>query len=217
MEKLDPSVAEQIAQAAIATKREEAGRQYAAAYDAQYTGRDLPVALRLYMKVVASHPDTQEAGYSCTQVHNIVNAVVPRQEILDAEAELAIAHLEHEGSLDARRIPVTALASEVSNAARYARSIKRETGVMLAIGLVETKGLIGLVAATDAMLKAADVQVVKRIGIGGGLVTAIVNGDVASVSAAVEVGARVAKQVGAPVSSQVIANPAKGMVEAFLA
>jgi hypothetical protein len=114
MEKLDPSVAEQIAQAAIATKRAEAGRQYAAAYDAQYTGRDLPVALRLYMKVVASHPDTQEAGYSCTQVHNIVNAVVPKQEILDAEAELAIAHLEHEGSLDARQIPVTALASELS-------------------------------------------------------------------------------------------------------
>jgi ethanolamine utilization protein EutM len=88
---------------------------------------------------------------------------------------------------------------------------------MLAIGLVETKGLIGLVAATDAMLNAADVQVVKRIGIGGGLVTAIVNGDVASVSAAVEVGAHVAKQVGALVSSQVIANPAEGMVEAFLA
>jgi ethanolamine utilization protein EutM len=88
---------------------------------------------------------------------------------------------------------------------------------MLAIGLMETKGLIGLVAATDAMLKAANVQVVKRIGIGGGLVTAIVNGDVASVSAAVEVGARVAKHVGALVSSQVIANPAEGMIEAFLA
>ena len=77
---------------------------------------------------------------------------------------------------------------------------------MLAIGLVETKGLIGLVAATDAMLKAANVQVVKRIGIGGGLVTVIINGDVASVSAAAEVGARVADQVGALVSSHVIAT-----------
>ena len=53
---------------------------------------------------------------------------------------------------------------------------------MLAIGLVETKGLIGLVAATDAMVKAANVQIVKRIGIGGGLVTVIVNGDVGSVA-----------------------------------
>jgi ethanolamine utilization protein EutM len=92
-----------------------------------------------------------------------------------------------------------------------------ETGVMLAIGLVETKGLIGLVAATDAMVKAANVQVVKRIGIGGGLVTTIVGGDVGSVRAAVEAGVRVAGQVGELVSSHVIANPAAGVIEAFLA
>jgi ethanolamine utilization protein EutM len=59
---------------------------------------------------------------------------------------------------------------------------------VLAIGLIETKGLIGLVAASDAMAKAANVQVVKRIDIGGGLVTVIVNGDVGSVRAAVEAG-----------------------------
>lgn len=88
---------------------------------------------------------------------------------------------------------------------------------MLAIGLVETKGLIALVAATDAMVKAANVQVLKRIGIGGGLVTAIVTGDVGSVRAAVEAGARVASQVGELVSSHVIANPAEGVLEAFLA
>ena len=87
---------------------------------------------------------------------------------------------------------------------------------MKAIGLVETKGLIGLMAATDAMVKAANVQVVKRIDIGGGLVTAIVSGDVGSVHAAVEAGTRVADQVGELVSSHVIANPAAGMVEAFL-
>lgn len=88
---------------------------------------------------------------------------------------------------------------------------------MKAIGLVETKGLIGLVAATDAMVKAANVQVVRRIEIGGGLVTVIVSGDVGSVRAAVEGGARVADQVGALVGSHVIANPAEGVVEAFLA
>ena len=87
---------------------------------------------------------------------------------------------------------------------------------MKAIGLVETKGLIGLVAATDAMVKAANVEVVKRVEIGGGLVTAIVSGDVGSVRAAVEAGARVADQVGELVGSHVIANPAEGVVEAFL-
>jgi ethanolamine utilization protein EutM len=87
---------------------------------------------------------------------------------------------------------------------------------MQAIGMLETKGLVGLVAATDAMVKAANVQMVKRIGIGGGLVTMIVNGDVGSVRAAVEAGARVAGQVGELVGSHVIANPAEGLVEAFL-
>ena len=88
---------------------------------------------------------------------------------------------------------------------------------MKAVGLVETKGLIGLVAATDAMLKAANVQAVKRIEIGAGLVTVIVSGDVGSVRAAVDAGARVAGQVGELVNSHVIANPAEGVVEAFLA
>ena len=87
---------------------------------------------------------------------------------------------------------------------------------MQAMGLVETKGLVGLLAATDAMAKAANVQIVKRIDIGGGLVTVIVSGDVGSVRAAVEVGANVAGQVGELVSSHVIANPAAGMIEAFL-
>jgi ethanolamine utilization protein EutM len=82
---------------------------------------------------------------------------------------------------------------------------------------VETKGLIGLVAATDAMVKAANVQIVKRIAIGGGLVTTIVNGDVASVRAAVDAGCRVADQAGELVGSHVIANPAEGVIEAFLA
>ena len=71
----------------------EAGRQYAAAYAAHYTGRDLPGALQLYVKLLASHPGAQEAGYSRMQVQNIVNAVVPQQELLGAQVELALAHL----------------------------------------------------------------------------------------------------------------------------
>ena len=87
---------------------------------------------------------------------------------------------------------------------------------MKAIGLVETKGLIGLVTATDAMVKAANVQIVNRIDIGGGLVTVIVTGDVGSVRAAVESGARVADQVGQLVGSHLIANPAEDLVENLL-
>ena len=85
-----------------------------------------------------------------------------------------------------------------------------------AIGLLETRGLVGLVEATDAMAKAANVQIVKRVQIGGGLVTTVVRGDVGSVRAAVEAGARVAGQVAELVSSHVIANPAEGVVEVLL-
>lgn len=85
-----------------------------------------------------------------------------------------------------------------------------------AIGLIETKGLVGLVEATDAMAKAANVQIVKRIGIGGALVTTIVSGDVGSVRAAVEAGANAASQAGELVGSHVIPRPAEGLVQAFL-
>ena len=85
-----------------------------------------------------------------------------------------------------------------------------------AIGLIETRGLIGRVEATDAMAKAANVQIVKRIGIGGGLVTTVVMGDVGSVLAAVEAGANAATQVGELLGSHVIPRPAEGLMDAFL-
>ena len=87
---------------------------------------------------------------------------------------------------------------------------------MHAIGLIETKGLVGLVAATDAMLKAANVHLVQRIDIGGGLVTVIVRGDVGSVRAAVDAGVQVAGQLGGLVGSHVIPNPAEGLTELLL-
>jgi ethanolamine utilization protein EutM len=84
-----------------------------------------------------------------------------------------------------------------------------------AIGLIETKGLLALVEATDAMVKAANVEIVKRVDIGGGLVTTVVSGDVGSVRAAVEAGASAAAQVGELVSSHVIPRPAEGLSAAF--
>ncbi len=87
---------------------------------------------------------------------------------------------------------------------------------MSAIGLIETKGLIALVEATDAMAKSADVEIVKKVQIGGGLVTTVVRGDVGSVRAAVEAGANAASQVGELVGSHIIARPAEGLIEAYV-
>ena len=85
-----------------------------------------------------------------------------------------------------------------------------------AIGLLETKGLVALVEATDAMVKAANVQIAKRVQIGGGLVTTIVRGDVGSVRAAVEAGANAASQAGELVASHIIPRPADGVVNAYI-
>ena len=67
-----------------------------------------------------------------------------------------------------------------------------------ALGFIETKGLVALIEACDAMAKAANVDIVKKIGIGGAYVTAIVRGDVGSVRAAVEAGAAAASSSPAP-------------------
>ena len=85
-----------------------------------------------------------------------------------------------------------------------------------AIGMIETKGLVALIEATDAMAKAANVQIIKQIQIGGGYATTVVRGDVGSVRAAVEAGANAATQVGELVASHVIPRPAEGLVAAYL-
>lgn len=76
-----------------------------------------------------------------------------------------------------------------------------------ALGLIETKGLISLIEASDAALKAADVVMTGWEKVGSGLVTGIFQGDVASVKAAVEAGAEAAARVGEVVAVQVIARP----------
>ncbi|QDU90631.1 Major carboxysome shell protein 1A [Pirellulimonas nuda] len=84
-----------------------------------------------------------------------------------------------------------------------------------AIGLIETKGLVPLVEATDAMAKAANVKIEKRVDLGGGLVTTVVSGDVGSVRAAVDAGASAASQAGTLISSHIIARPSDGVMTAF--
>jgi ethanolamine utilization protein EutM len=79
--------------------------------------------------------------------------------------------------------------------------------MMQALGMIETRGLVGAVEAVDAMVKAANVQLVgKRIS-GGALVTVMVKGDVGAVKAAVDAGTAAANAIGSVVSTHVIARP----------
>ena len=77
------------------TTETEAGRQYAAAHEAHYTTKDLSEALELYRDILTAHPETREAEYSRSQIQNIVSSIVPKQELFDAQVELALAHVAH--------------------------------------------------------------------------------------------------------------------------
>lgn len=76
-----------------------------------------------------------------------------------------------------------------------------------ALGMVETKGLVGAIEAADAMTKAANVTLVGKVQVGGGLVTVMVRGDVGAVKAATEAGSEAASRVGDLVSVHVIPRP----------
>ncbi len=85
----------------------------------------------------------------------------------------------------------------------------------IALGLIETRGLVGCVEAADAMVKAAKVTLIGKETIGGGYVTVMVRGEVGAVKAAVDAGAAAAKKVGELVSVHVIPRP-HSEVEAIL-
>ena len=87
--------------------------------------------------------------------------------------------------------------------------------MMEALGMIETKGLVGAIEAADAMVKAANVHLIGKEHVGGGLVTVMVRGDVGAVKAAVEAGGAAAKRVGELVSVHVIPRPHED-VEAIL-
>jgi ethanolamine utilization protein EutM len=78
---------------------------------------------------------------------------------------------------------------------------------MNALGMIETKGLVGSIEAADAMVKAANVELVGREQVGSGLVTVMVRGDVGAVKAATDAGAAAAERVGELVSVHVIPRP----------
>jgi ethanolamine utilization protein EutM len=85
-----------------------------------------------------------------------------------------------------------------------------------ALGLIETKGLIATIAATDAMLKAANVTLAGQVQIGGAYVTTLVRGDVGSVRAAVDAGSHAAQQSGELVSAHIIPRPEETVLDVFV-
>ncbi len=87
---------------------------------------------------------------------------------------------------------------------------------MNSIGFIETKGFVANVEAADAMSKAANVEIINQIEIGGGYVTVIIKGDVGAVKAAVDAGAEAAQKVGELISVHVIPRPTQGLIETFL-
>ena len=76
-----------------------------------------------------------------------------------------------------------------------------------ALGMIETKGLIGSIEAADAMVKAANVKLIGKVHVGGGLVTVMVRGDVGAVKSATDAGAAAASRVGELLSVHVIPRP----------
>ena len=77
----------------------------------------------------------------------------------------------------------------------------------IALGMIETRGLVGAIEAADAMVKAASVAIVGQTKVGGGLVTTLVRGEVGAVKAATDAGATAANKVGEVISVHVIARP----------
>lgn len=85
-----------------------------------------------------------------------------------------------------------------------------------ALGMIETKGYVSNVEASDAMVKAANVTLVRTIQIGGGLITILCKGDIGSVKAAVDAGSKAAAKVGELVSSHILARPHEDLLRSFL-
>lgn len=86
-----------------------------------------------------------------------------------------------------------------------------------AIGMIETRGYVPALAAADAMVKAANVEIVARNEVGGGLVSVVVKGDVGAVKAATEAGSEAASQIGEVVSVHVIPRPHSDLGKHFTA
>src|SRR5437764_13899406 len=121
-----------------------------------------------------------------------------------------------EGTRPAGPCRPRALTRRNSCRAEQPSTINYPTKMSEALGMIETKGYVGSVEASDAMVKAANVGLVKTIPIGGGLITVLCRGDVGSVKAAVDAGSKAAAKVGELISSHIIARPHEDLLKSFL-
>lgn len=81
----------------------EASKHYAAAYEMHYEKKDLRDAFERYKRIITIHQNTPEAQYAQSQINNIINNVVPKQDILDAQVNLLSSHLDkHENPSDVK-------------------------------------------------------------------------------------------------------------------
>ena len=127
----------------------DVGQQYAAAHAANYGSKDLREALTLYKALPAVHPDTREAGYSRSQIQNIVKVVVSDQTLSDAHVDVATAHLEHGDRPDVRPVPVALPARRgvpAPSSPRPARQAGARRALLLLLGLL----ILPAVAAAQA-------------------------------------------------------------------
>ena len=87
---------------------------------------------------------------------------------------------------------------------------------MNSYGFIETKGYTSNLEAADVMVKAANVEILGQIEIGGGYMTTIIRGDVGAVKAAIDSGAEAAQRIGELISAHVIPRPSQGLMDMFL-
>ena len=103
--------------------------------------------------------------------------------------------------------PETTVTEKVENTDENEKGETKMAQIKEALGMVETKGLVGSIEAADAMVKAANVRLIGKVHVGGGLVTVMVRGDVGAVKAATEAGGAAADRVGELLSVHVIPRP----------
>lgn len=134
-------------------------------------------------------------------------------------AHQALAQTETTATIAESGVEISVIPTLTPSVSAPEPSQKKESGMtnvqLIALGMIETKGLVGAIEAADAMVKAANVKLIGKETIGGGYVTVMVRGDVGAVKAATDAGAAAAQRVGELVSVHVIPRP-HGDVEFIL-
>ena len=153
-------------------------------------------------KTSAAKPKSEPAAPALNE-----NETKAQREVEEHPAPLKV-------ELSAKEAPATKPAGALAPK-EITQEVTRMSNATQALGMIETRGLIGSVEAADAMVKAANVTLVGKERVGGGLVTVFVRGDVGAVKAATDAGAAAAQRVGELISVHVIPRP-DGSVESIL-